>query len=163
MRSTINRPAPQTLRRAIRAAVLAMPLAALQPALIGQAHAAEAEQSLRSYASAAGPLSSALSQFAGEAEILLAVDGQLTAGKQSPGLQGQYSVEEGLAQLLQGSGLQVCLPRVCLRLCLCFLCCERSCHDRHFFYLPRQPAYGPCRLAGGFAQWGHQIGAVVHH
>lgn len=67
-----------------------MPLAALQPALIGQAHAAEAEQSLRSYAIAAGPLSSALSQFAGEAEILLAVDGQLTAGKQSPGLQGQY-------------------------------------------------------------------------
>jgi iron complex outermembrane receptor protein len=107
MRSTINRPAPQTLRRAIRAAVLAMPLAALQPALIGQAHAAEAEQSLRSYAIAAGPLSSALSQFAGEAEILLAVDGQLTAGKQSPGLQGQYSVDEGLAKLLQGSGLQV--------------------------------------------------------
>lgn len=107
MRSTINRPAPQTLRRAIRAAVLAMPLAALQPALIGQAHAAEAEQSLRSYAIAAGPLSSALSQFAGEAEILLAVDGQLTAGKQSQGLQGQYSVDEGLAKLLHGSGLQV--------------------------------------------------------
>jgi iron complex outermembrane receptor protein len=107
MRSTINRPASQTLRRAIRAAVLAMPLAALQPALIGHAHAAEAEQSLRSYAIAAGPLSSALSQFAGEAEILLAVDGQLTAGKQSQGLQGQYSVDEGLAKLLQGSGLQV--------------------------------------------------------
>lgn len=107
MLSTINRPAPQTLRRAIRAAVLAMPLAALQPALIGQAHAAEAEQSLRSYAIAAGPLSSALSQFAGEAQILLAVDGQLTAGKQSQGLQGQYSVSEGLAKLLQGSGLQV--------------------------------------------------------
>jgi iron complex outermembrane receptor protein len=107
MRSTINRPAPQTLRRAIRAAVLAMPLAALQPAMVGLAHAAEAEQSLRSYAIAAGPLSSALSQFASEAEILLAVDGQLTAGKQSQGLQGQYGVVEGLAKLLQGSGLQV--------------------------------------------------------
>ncbi|WP_052080933.1 TonB-dependent siderophore receptor [Pseudomonas sp. ML96] len=103
----IQRPAPQALRRAIRAAVLAMPLAALQPALVGVAHAADTEQSLRSYSIAAGPLSSALSQFASESQILLAVDGQLTAGKQSTGLQGQYSVDEGLAQLLQGSGLQV--------------------------------------------------------
>lgn len=108
MRTThTQRPASRALRRAIRAAALAMPLAALQPILAGLAHAADAQHSLRSYDIPAGPLSGALSRFAGEARILLAVDGQLTAGKRTAGLQGQYSVDEGLAQLLRGSDLQV--------------------------------------------------------
>ena len=38
--------------------------------------------------------------------MLLSVDGRLTAGKQSPGLQGEAAVDEGFARLLQGSGLQ---------------------------------------------------------
>ncbi|MBM7059459.1 TonB-dependent siderophore receptor [Pseudomonas sp. UL073] len=96
-----------TLRQAIRAALFVLPLAALQPALLSAAEAPDSQQSLRSYAIPAGPLSSVLSRFASEAQILLAVDGQLTAGKHSPGLQGQYSAEAGLARLLQGSGLQV--------------------------------------------------------
>ncbi len=100
-------PVHHPLRRAIRAAALALPLAALQPALVGIAHAAEAEQALRSYAIPAGPLSTALSQFASEAQVLLAVDGQLTAGKQTRGLQGRYGVDDGMQALLQGSGLQV--------------------------------------------------------
>ena len=70
MRTThTQRPASQALRRAIRAAVLAMPLAALQPVLAGLAHAADAQHSLRSYDIPAGPLSSALSRFAGEAQM----------------------------------------------------------------------------------------------
>lgn len=105
--TTFARPVPKTLRRAIRAAVLAMPLVALQPGLAGLAQAADVGPSLRSYAIPAGPLSSTLSQFASESQILLAVDGQLTVGKQSLGLQGQYSVDAGLDRLLQGSELQV--------------------------------------------------------
>lgn len=106
MRTPSTRPVLQPLRRAVRAAMLAMPLATLTPCLAGLAQAADSQQTLRSYAIPAGTLSTALSRFASEAQILLAVDGQLTAGKQSQGLQGQFAIEEGLARLLQGSGLQ---------------------------------------------------------
>lgn len=54
----------------------------------------------------AGPLGVALSRFAGQAGVVLSFDAQLTAGKQSPGLQGDYSVTQGFARLLGNSGLQ---------------------------------------------------------
>lgn len=107
MRTPSTRPVLQPLRCAVRAALLAMPLATLTPGLAGLAQAADSQQALRSYAIPAGALSTALSRFASEAQILLAVDGQLTAGKQTQGLQGQFAIDEGLARLLQGSGLQV--------------------------------------------------------
>ncbi|WP_265422923.1 STN domain-containing protein, partial [Aeromonas salmonicida] len=40
------------------------------------------------------------------AGIALSVDGKLTAGKHSPGLKGNYSLDQGLNALLAGSGLQ---------------------------------------------------------
>ncbi|VXB94971.1 Ferrioxamine B receptor [Pseudomonas sp. 8AS] len=107
MHTPSTRPVLQPLRRAVRVALLAMPLATLMPGLAGLAQAADSQQALRSYAIPAGALSTALSRFASEAQILLAVDGQLTAGKQTQGLQGQFAIDEGLARLLQGSGLQV--------------------------------------------------------
>ncbi len=61
---------------------------------------------MRGYDIPAGPLSSALSRFAGEAGVMLSVDARLIEGRQSGGLQGQYGVEEGFETLLQGSGLQ---------------------------------------------------------
>ena len=70
----------------------------------GQASAAEAA---RNYAIAAGPLGAVLSRFASDAEVVLSFDAELTLGKQSPGLQGTYSVEQGFARLLAGSDLQV--------------------------------------------------------
>lgn len=98
---------PLALRRSVRLATLA--LAACSPLLV-QAQAVDAgshQQATRSYQIPAGPLSAALSRFAAEAGVLLSVDARLTAGKQSPGLQGEAGVDEGFARLLQGSGLQV--------------------------------------------------------
>lgn len=98
-----RRPALQPLRAALRASFLAAPLLLTQPALATSAAATSAAP--LEYAIAAGPLSSALSSFAAQAGILLAVDGQLTQGKQSPGLRGSFSVDAGLARLLDGTGL----------------------------------------------------------
>ncbi|WP_043312184.1 TonB-dependent siderophore receptor [Pseudomonas sp. ML96] len=70
------------------------------------AQAASTSEQSRSYAIPAGPLDQALNRFASESGILLSVDAQLTAGKNSSGLNGSYSVDEGLAQLLAGTGLQ---------------------------------------------------------
>ncbi|OLU27460.1 TonB-dependent siderophore receptor [Pseudomonas sp. PA15(2017)] len=98
---------PLALRRSIRLATLA--LATCSPLFV-QAQTIDAgshQQATRSYQIPAGPLSAALSRFAAEAGVLLSVDARLTAGKQSPGLQGEAAVDEGFAQLLQGSGLQV--------------------------------------------------------
>jgi iron complex outermembrane receptor protein len=89
-----------------RAALLCLPLGALAPALASAAENSASQQAVRSYDIPAGPLSSALSRFAGEAGVLLSVDGSLLQGRQSRGLQGQYGVEDGFAALLQGSGLQ---------------------------------------------------------
>jgi len=58
------------------------------------------------YSIAAGPLDSALSQFAARANIILSFSPQQTARLRSPGLVGDYSVEQGFALLLRESGLQ---------------------------------------------------------
>ena len=65
-----------------------------------------ASEQTHSYAIPAGNLDQALNRFASETGILLSVDAQLTAGKQSPGLNGRYSVEEGFSLLLAGTGLR---------------------------------------------------------
>ena len=96
-------PLSQSITRALFAGLLAA-----SPLLISstaQAQAPAAEQS-RSYAIPAGNLDQALNRFASEAGILLSVDSRLTAGKRSPGLNGSYSVDAGLAQLLGGTGLR---------------------------------------------------------
>ncbi|WP_301358896.1 TonB-dependent siderophore receptor [Stutzerimonas nitrititolerans] len=94
------------LAQAIRAALFCLPLATLVAAPAALAQSAASEQSVRSYEIPAGPLSSALSRFAGEAGVMLSVDGRLLEGRQSGGLSGQYGVDEGFDALLQGSGLQ---------------------------------------------------------
>lgn len=60
---------------------------------------------LRSYSIPAGPLEAALNRFGREAGILLSFSTSLTAGLQSPGLQGKHDASTGLARLLQGTGL----------------------------------------------------------
>ena len=55
---------------------------------------------------APGPLSQALSQFASQAGVTLSLDGRLVAGKQSPGVSGAYSVDQGFGRLLDGTGLR---------------------------------------------------------
>jgi iron complex outermembrane receptor protein len=61
----------------------------------------------RSYQVPAGSLSAALTRFAGLAGVNLSVDPALVGSRTSPGLSGEYAVEEGFARLLQGSGLQL--------------------------------------------------------
>lgn len=102
-----HRFSPTCLRRSIRLATLT--LVALSP-LFGHAQVVDADgyqQSVRSYQIPAGPLSAALSRFAAETGVLLSVDARLTEGKQSPGLEGDFGIDEGFSRLLQGSGLQV--------------------------------------------------------
>ena len=94
-----------SLSHAVRAAMLCLPLTAIAVAPVALAQSAS-QQTARGYDIPAGPLSSALSRFAGEAGVMLSVDGSLIGGRQSQGLQGQYGVEEGFGLLLRGSGLQ---------------------------------------------------------
>ncbi len=96
---------PSSLSLAIRAAMLCMPLATIAVAPMALAQSAQ-QQAVRSYDIPAGSLSSALSRFAGEAGVMLSVDGRLVGNRQSSGLRGQYGVEEGFDALLRGSGLQ---------------------------------------------------------
>ncbi|TDF80809.1 TonB-dependent receptor [Pseudomonas sp. H9] len=60
----------------------------------------------RAYTIAAGTLTETLSQFASRSGVALSFDGASTQGLRSPGLQGTYSVDQGFAVLLAGSGLQ---------------------------------------------------------
>lgn len=54
----------------------------------------------------AGTLDQVLNRFAAEAGVMLAIDGQLTAGQSSPGLAGRYAVAAGLGAILAGTGLE---------------------------------------------------------
>jgi hemoglobin/transferrin/lactoferrin receptor protein len=57
----------------------------------------------KQYNISAGSLSQVLSEFAGQAGILLSGDAQITMGKTSPGLKGRYSVSQALNQLLKNT------------------------------------------------------------
>lgn len=88
------------------AALLGLALAALAaPPALAQAMGTAAVQR-QQYDIAPGSLDQVLGRFAAAAGIVLSADGALTQGKQSPGLQGSYSVDEALARLLAGQGLE---------------------------------------------------------
>lgn len=89
------------LARAVQLALFGLPLIAFTPASV----AAQVQQSTR-FEIAPGPLGTALSEFASAAGVTLSFASEQTQGLSSPGLQGTFSVEEGLARLLVGSGLQ---------------------------------------------------------
>ena len=103
-------PRPSLARKPLAMAVLGATLALhgglVQP-LLADAGQARAEAPAKHYAIPAGPLGAVLGRFASEADVVLSFDAGLTAGKQSPGLQGSYGVERGFARLLAGSGLQL--------------------------------------------------------
>jgi len=58
------------------------------------------------YTIAAGPLDIALSQFAAASGVTLSFGSTQTQGLATPGIQGHYSFDEGIARLLAHSGLQ---------------------------------------------------------
>ncbi len=70
-----------------------------------QPQAADAAGSPQRYAIAPGPLAQVLSRFAAEAGVALSFDPELVGQQHSHGIQGVYSVQEGLGHLLQGTHL----------------------------------------------------------
>ncbi|WP_145002372.1 TonB-dependent receptor [Pseudomonas oryzihabitans] len=71
----------------------------------GAAWAQEAAR--RHYEIPAGSLAQALTRFAAESGVNLAVDPGLVGSRDSGGLTGDYGVEEGFTRLLAGSGLKL--------------------------------------------------------
>lgn len=101
------------LRAALRQAFLGVALvapAALLPTLEAHAQGAAPQLAKRHYDIPAGALGTVLSRFAGASGIVLSFNAGLTAGKESAGLQGSFSVDEGFSRLLAGSGLEA-LPQ----------------------------------------------------
>lgn len=60
----------------------------------------------RSYQIAATTLEDALNQFGRQSGVLISFGSQLTQGVQSRGLTGDYTPQQGLDALLEGTGLQ---------------------------------------------------------
>lgn len=86
-------------RRQRRAVRVQLTLAALGMA-VAQFAAAQQIQ----YDVPAGPLADVLSRFAQQSGVALSMVSDQLAGRQSPGLRGAYTVDEGFAQILRGSG-----------------------------------------------------------
>ncbi len=95
---------PFHLRRMAQAVLLAA-LSIGAGAAMAQPAAGQAE-ARRHVEIAGGTLDNALNRFASSTGILLAIDGKLTAGKTSTGLNGDYTPQEGLSALLRGTGLE---------------------------------------------------------
>ena len=60
----------------------------------------------KAYHIAPSTLENALNQFGREAGVLISFGSQVTSGVQSRGLEGNYTAEQGLNALLEGTGLQ---------------------------------------------------------
>ncbi|HEX6929249.1 MAG TPA: TonB-dependent receptor, partial [Gammaproteobacteria bacterium] len=67
--------------------------------------AEEASTSGNAYSIPPGPLRAVLEAFVAQADLRLAADAGLTAGKHSAGLKGEFTVTEALHDILAGTGL----------------------------------------------------------
>lgn len=100
-------PPVRPLALAMHVALLAGAMALLLPqAALAQTETSTLRQSVKSYQLAPGPLAVVLGRFAAASGIALSFDPAVTAGVQSAGLQGNYSVASGFAALLKGRGLE---------------------------------------------------------
>lgn len=99
-----TRPPMRPLQRAVCIALLA--LGGLDTIAPLPAHAQETQAARQVFSIPAGPLDDALGAFGTAANIMVAADPALTAGIHSPGLSGEYGIEDGLARLLAGTPLQ---------------------------------------------------------
>ena len=98
---------PAFNRRALTLAVHFATAGLLAAPLLSQPAIAPAtQQQARHYDIASGPVSTAINRFAAQAGVFISGAGELGEGRQSPGLQGQYSVGEGLDRLLHGTSLR---------------------------------------------------------
>ncbi|HDS1737572.1 TonB-dependent receptor [Pseudomonas sp. BP8] len=99
--------AERALALAVRSAVLGIALAAAGASCWAAAPAQLDAVEVKRYEIPAGALGRALSSFAMQSGIALSFEPALTEGLQSPGLAGNFSPREGIAQLLAGSGLEL--------------------------------------------------------
>jgi len=102
-----TRPTGRAIQLASAGLVIAITLAG--PILSPQSANAQnlaASQTRTTFNIPAGPLSNALNRFAAQTGLYLAGAGELTQGKKSNGLTGEYTVQQGLQQLLAGSGIR---------------------------------------------------------
>ncbi|RYF60924.1 MAG: TonB-dependent siderophore receptor, partial [Comamonadaceae bacterium] len=81
-------------------------LPASEPAAQPSDSAPSASQQGQAFSVAAGPLAQVVAQVANAAGVALSFDAAPLAHLRSTGLQGRYSVEAGLAKVLEGTGLQ---------------------------------------------------------
>lgn len=96
----------QPLARAVHAAALGLIITGGSLAAVGAQAAGQTAQQSRTFQVPAGNLSSVLAEFASQADITLPIEPGLVEGLRSPGLDAATSVQDGLHQLLQGTGLQ---------------------------------------------------------
>lgn len=101
----MGKPRASSYRRVLALSALAI---ALQGS--GASALAAPEKAQHGYSIASGSLAQVLGRFASEGGITLQYTSELTRGLTSPGLQGQYGIEEGFQRLLAGTGLQA-IPR----------------------------------------------------
>lgn len=92
--------------RQLAAVLLASGMITLALTPQARAEAGQLSQAGRNFNIAAGPLDQVLNAYAKETGILLVIDGRLTEGRQSRGLNGTYELRPGLDAILAGSGLQ---------------------------------------------------------
>ncbi len=91
-----QRPLVTAVCRALLCSALALPPLAI----------ADNAAPAREYALPASTLGAALGEFAAQAGVVIYFDAAITNGLQSPPLHGRYGVEDGLDNLLRGSGLR---------------------------------------------------------
>ncbi|OZI68023.1 TonB-dependent siderophore receptor [Bordetella genomosp. 1] len=94
---------PRRVRFAPLTLAVALALGAGAPPALAQTPAAQAQ--VRQFDIPAGPLSQVLNRYSAEAGLFVSAHGDLTGGRQSPGVRGAYAPEAGLAALLAGTGL----------------------------------------------------------
>lgn len=85
----------------ILAATTTLPL----PAMAQQAQQSQALTQQVNFDIEAGPLSTALTAFAEQTGLLLSADSNLTDGKRTDGLSGNFPSDQALGRLLSGTGL----------------------------------------------------------
>ncbi|WDG56052.1 TonB-dependent siderophore receptor [Pseudomonas chlororaphis] len=94
------------LRHAVRVALLSSVLGVAALPCLAQAAESGAASLSHSYNIPGGALSDVLNRFAREAGITLSMTPAQLQGRQSAGLKGEYSTDQALGQLLNGSGLE---------------------------------------------------------
>ena len=98
-------PSPATtLSQAVRRVLLGLTLASAPSLLLMPGNALA--QSQTTYHVAAGPLGNAITQFGVQAGVTISFDTEQARHLTSNGLEGSYSIDEGLTRLLGNSGLQ---------------------------------------------------------